>query len=334
MPVPKARPVRALQVASQPAAVPIVLTGRIEAEDEVALAFRLGGRLLERKVASGDRVEAGQTIARLEPQNELNALRTAEANLIAAQGQLEEARSEYGRQRHLEERGWAVRAVYERARQAYQTAQARVDAAYAQLKFARDQVAFTELVADAEGVVVAVAAEPGEVVAAGRTIVRLAREGGRDAVFDVSALVLRTAPAEPRIVVELADDPTIRAKGRVREVSPEADPVTRTFRVKVGLSEPPPSMLLGSTVVGRMEVEAEEAILIPASALVRRDGRPAVWVVDPASSTVALRPIEVARFDTTSIAVADGLVPGDTVVTAGVQLLHPGQKVRLLGGAS
>ena len=162
-PVPQVRPVRAIKVAQRALAEPVVLTGRIEAEDEVALAFRIGGRLMERPVAMGQRVEPGQLVARLEPQNELNALRTAEANLAAAQGQLDEARSEYGRQRHLEERGWAARAVYERALQALQTAQARVDAAEAQLKLARDQVSFTELKADAPGVVIAVAAEPGVV---------------------------------------------------------------------------------------------------------------------------------------------------------------------------
>lgn len=331
-PVPQVRPVRVVKVAPRPVAEPVVLTGRIEAEDEVALAFRIGGRLLERPANTGRRVEAGELVARLEPQNELNALRTAEANLAAAQGQLDEARSEYARQRHLEERGWAARAVYERALQALQTAQARVDAAEAQLKLARDQVSFTELRADAAGVVIAVLAEPGEVVAAGQPVLRLARAGGRDAVFDVPAAVLRAAPPDPVIAVHLADDPTIRATGRVREVSPEADPVTRTFRVKIGLSDPPPGMLLGATVVGRMETAPEEVIEIPATALVRRDGRPAVWVVDPASSVVALRPIEVARFDSASIAVARGLDPGETVVTAGVQALHPGQKVRLAGG--
>ncbi len=333
-PVPVVRPVRAIELATRDSSVPIVLTGRIEAEDEVALAFRIGGRLVERPVAMGQTVEPGQLIARLEPQNELNALRTAEANLIAAQGQLDEARAEYGRQRHLEERGWAARAVYERARQAYQTAQARVDAALAQLKLARDQVSFTELTADARGVVIAVAAEPGEVVSPGRTIVRLARAGGRDAVFDVPASVLRAAPADPRITVHLADDPTIRAAGRVREVSPEADPVTRTFRVKVGLDEPPPGMLLGAVVIGRLEGSPEPVLEVPASALVRRDGRPAVWVVDPEAKTVALRPIEVARFDSAAVTVAEGLEPGELVVTAGVQALHPGQKVRLLGDAS
>lgn len=330
-PVPQVRPVRAIEVQPRQVAEPVVLTGRIAAADEVAAGFRIGGRLLERPVTTGRPIAPGQLIARLEPQNELNALRTAEANLAAAQGQLDEARAEYARQRHLEERGWAARAVYERARQAYQTAQARVDAARAQLDQARDQLAFTELHADAPGVVVAVLAEPGEVVAAGQPIVRIAREGGRDAVFDVPGAIIRRAPAVPKITVELADDRSVRREGRVREVAPEADPVTRTFEVKIGLIDPPPAMRLGATVIGRMETEASEVLEIPASALFRHDGRPAVWVVDRQSWSVALRPVEVARFDTASVVLASGLDEGELVVTAGVQALHPGQKVRLAG---
>ena len=330
-PVPQVRPVRAIVVEPREVAEPVVLTGRIAAADEVALGFRIGGRLLERPVAMGHQVEPGQLVARLEPQNELNALRTAEANLAAAQGQLDEARAEFARQRHLKERGWAARAVYERARQAYQTAQARVDAARAQLELARDQLAFTELHADAPGVVVAVLAEPGEVVAAGRPVVRLARAGGRDAVFDVPAGIIRRAPPEPVITVELADDRAIRTEGRVREVSPEADPITRTFEVKIGLIDPPPAMRLGATVIGRMETQASEVLEIPVAALFRHDGRPAVWVLDRQSWSVALRPVEVARFDTVTVVLASGVEKGELVVTAGVQALHPGQKVRLVG---
>jgi RND family efflux transporter MFP subunit len=331
---PEIRPVRTVTVAKQPAGVPVVLTGRIEAEDEAALAFRISGRMIERLVNLGDRVRPDQVVARLEPQNEMNALRAAEANLAAAEGQLVEARAEFQRQQTLNERGFAARAVYDRARQARQTAQSAVDAARALLKNARDQVSFTELQADAEGVVTAVGAEPGEVVQAGQMVVRLARQGGRDAVFDVPAQVIRTAPSDPVITVSLTEDPTVTATGRVREVAPQADPVTRTFAVKIGLSEPPPEMRLGATVTGRMEVDEGEIIEIPATALTQHDRQPAVWVVDPESSTVAMRTIEVLRFGPGTVAVSEGVAPGEIVVTAGVQALHPGQKVRLLEARS
>jgi RND family efflux transporter MFP subunit len=331
---PEIRPVRTITIEKRAAGVPVVLTGRIEAQDEAALAFRIAGRMIERTVNLGDRIEPGQLVARLEPQNEMNALRAAEANLRAAEGQLVEARAEYQRQQTLNERGFAARAVYERARQARQTAQSAVDSARALLKNAQDQVSFTELKADAEGVVTAVGAEPGEVVQAGQMVVRLARQGGRDAVFDVPAQVIRSAPSDPEITVTLTEDAAVKASGRVREVAPQADPMTRTFLVKVGLSEPPAEMRLGATVTGRMEIDEGEIIEIPATALTQHERQPAVWIVDPATSTVAMRPVEVVRFAPGSVVVSEGVEPGEIVVTAGVQALHPGQKVRLLEARS
>jgi RND family efflux transporter MFP subunit len=136
------------------------------------------------------------------------------------------------------------------------------------------------------------------------------------------------------VAVALTSDPSVRATGRVREVAPQADPVTRTFRVRVGLDNPPEAMRLGSTVAGSISLEGAAGISIPASALTRAQGQPAVWIVDPAASTVSLHPIDVERYDLARVIVAQGLEPGDVVVTAGVQALRPGEKVRLLGAAS
>jgi membrane fusion protein, multidrug efflux system len=146
---PEARPVRTVTVERREAGVPITLTGRIEAEDEVTLAFRIAGRVLENDRKLGDRVQPGQVVARLESQNERNALRTAQANLAAAQGQLTQARNHFERQDTLLEQGWTTRANHEQAKQAQQTAQSQVEAAEAQLKIAHDLVSFTELKADA-----------------------------------------------------------------------------------------------------------------------------------------------------------------------------------------
>jgi RND family efflux transporter MFP subunit len=198
------------------------------------------------------------------------------------------------------------------------------------LKAAKDRVSYTELRVDAGGTVVATGAEPGEVVQAGQMIIRVARKDGRDAVFDVPAQLLRSAPSDPVITVSLTDDPAVTATGRVREVSPQADPVTRTFEVKVGLTDPPAAMRLGSTVVGRMKLDTAPVIEIPATALTEADRRPAVWVVDPKDMTVSLRNVEVARNDPATVAIAEGLDSGEIVVTAGTQALHPGQKTRLL----
>ncbi len=328
---PEARPVRTVTVTKQQAGTPVVLTGRIEAQDQAALGFRISGRMIERAVNVGDRVVAGQLIGRLEPQNEQNALRSAKANLVAAQAQLTQARNHFERQETLFGQGWTTAALFDQAKKAATTAQSQVDSAEAQLKTAHDLVGFTELKADAPGVVTGVGAEPGEVVQAGQMIVRLARQDGRDAVFDVPAQVLRSAPADPVIDVHLTDNPSARTTGRVREVAPQADPVTRTFAVRVGLDNPPETMRLGATATGIMQMDAVPVIEIPATALTKANQRPAVWIVDPASMTASIRNVDVARFDPATVAVSQGLDVGEIVVTAGVQALHPGQKVRLLG---
>lgn len=329
-----ARPVRVIAVERQPAGETVSLTGQVEAETEVNLAFRVGGRMIARSVNVGDRVKAGQVLARLEPDPAENALRAARAELASAQSLSTKTGNDFNRQDQLLRGGWTTRVRYDQARHAMQAAQAQVDAARAQLASAEDNLSYTELVADASGHVTAVSAEPGEVVAAGRTIVQLAREGGRDAVFDVPARIIHGAPYNPVITVVLASDPGVRASGRVREVAPQADPVTRTFRVRVGLDDPPAAMRLGSTVTGSMTQEGAAAIAIPASALTRAENRPAVWIVDPKAETVSLHPIDIATYDLAQVIVAQGLEPGDVVVTAGVQALRPGEKVRLLGAAS
>ena len=325
------RPVRTVTVDKRDAGEPIVLTGRIEAEDEVSLAFRISGRLLENHGKLGDRVETGQVMARLDPQNEMNNLRTAQANLAAAQGQLTQARNHFDRQDTLLRDGWTTRANHDQAKQALQTAQAQVDAAEAQLRTAHDLVDFTELKADAPGVLTEIGPLAGEVVQAGQMIVRLARQDGRDAVFDAPAQVLTAVPSNPEVMVSLTSDSAVTAKGRVREVAPQANPQTRTFEVKVGLTNPPEAMRLGATVTGRVETDSIPIIRIPASALTKINQQPAVWIVDPASKTVSIRNIDVLRYGQADVVVSRGLDTGEIIVTAGVQALHPGQKVRLLG---
>jgi RND family efflux transporter MFP subunit len=331
-PVP--RPVRTMTVEKSEAGTPVVLNGHIEALDEAALGFRISGRMIERNVRVGDRVEPGQVLARLEALNEMNALRAAKAEFVAAQAKLTQVSNHFERQQTLLAQGWTTRANFDQAERELRTAEAQVDAAEAHLKSAHDQVDFTELTADAEGVVTAVGAEPGEVVQAGQMIVSIARKEGRDAVFDVPAQVLRAAPSNPVIDVQLANDPSVKAVGHVRQVAPQADPVTRTFEVKVGLSHPPQAMLLGAAVTGTMQMEAVPLIEIPATALTKFDGHPAVWVVDPQTLTVSARNVEILRFDPATVTVSEGLDEGDVVVIAGVQALHPGQKVRLLGSES
>lgn len=328
------RPVRVVVVEETQRGEAVSLAGTVESRVQVDLGFRIGGRVIERLVDVGDVVEAGQLLARLDASDEENALRAAEASRAAAAGTLAEARINFDRQRQLFERQIAARAALERAEQVLTSAQGAYDAAEAQVAIARRRLADTALYADAPGVVVARAAEPGEVVGAGRMIVQLARDEGMDAVFDVPAAVIGAAPPDPEITVSLSLDPSVTAPGRVREIAPRADAVTGTFRVRVGLHDVPEQMRLGSTVVGRAVFGARTGISLPASALTSAEGEPAVWVVDPEAGTVSLRRIGVASFEPAAVSVSDGLEVGDVVVTAGVQALRPGQQVRLLGGGS
>jgi RND family efflux transporter MFP subunit len=327
------RPVRVSTVASRGEPTIVSLTGTIQAETEVNLGFRIDGRMVERLVNVGDRVTAGQVVARLDRTTEENSVRGARAALVAAQAQLVEAQANYGRARELLRSGFGTRQRYDQAAQQLQTARSAVESAEAQANIAENRLGYTELVADAPGTVTARGAEPGEVVAPGRMILRLAREDGLDAVFDVPPVVRNLAPPDVVIDVALTLDPSVRTTGRVREVSPSADPVTGTFRVRIGLSNPPPALRLGSTVTGRMEVAGGAGYAIPASALTRQGSTAAVWVVDPASRTVALRPVELVRHDPARAIVASGLAGGEVIVTAGVQALRPGQQVRLLDRA-
>ena len=162
-------------------------------------------------------------------------------------------------------------------------------------------------------------------------IVQLARQGGRDAVFDVPEQLIRTGPRDPVVQIALTNDPTVTATGRVREVAPQADPATRTFQVKVGIIDPPHGDATGLHRHRQHQAVRAPGVEVPPSALTEANGRPAVWVVDPKSQTVSLRNVDVSRYDPADVVVSQGLETGEIVVTAGVQTLHPGQKVRLLG---
>lgn len=328
---PPPRPVRTATVEKREASTPLTFTGGIEAEDEVSVAFRISGRLLANDTKIGDRVEAGQLLARLESQNELNALRQAQSALAAAQGQLTQARNHYERQETLLAQGWTTRANFEVATQAQQTAQSQVEAAEAQLSAAHDLVSFTELRADAPGTITATGPSAGEVVQAGQMIAKIARQDGRDAVFDVPAQLVRSASTGLQVTVSLTNDPKVTAQGRIRQIAAQADPVTRTFEVKVGLTDPPAVMQLGATVNGRVETSSGPVIDIPATALTRMNRQPAVWIVDPSTNMVTARNVDVLRFDQAQVIISQGLDAGEIIVTAGVQALHPGQKVRVLG---
>ncbi len=301
----------------------------------MSLAFRIGGRILKRFANVGDRVEPDKVLATLDPVDELNALRSATAALSAAEGQLVEASNNFDRQAHLMERGFTTRVNYDQARQGRQTAQARVDDARAQLDQAQDRVSFTELKSTVTGAITARNAEAGEVVQPGQAIFQVAREDGRDAVFDVPAQVLRAAPPDATIDVDSHRRPVRdregprahgRSAGRPRHPHlPGEDEPDRPPRGDAAWRDGD-----GASRARRRPGHLDSGERADPS----RTAEPAVWIVDPATETVSLHNVEVQRFDPGTVVVSGGLAGGDVVVTAGVQALHPGQKVRLLGAAS
>ena len=330
-PSPDARPVRTIVATRNTGGEPVSLTGHIRARTEESLAFRIDGRMIARPVDVGQVVKPGDVVAELDPQPQQDALRAAQAKNAAAQATLHEATNNLERKGTLVGKGWTTRVEFDAAEKTFLSAKAEVDATAAQLHAAEDQLGYTKLLADAAGAVIATGAEAGEVVRAGQMIVTVAHDDGADAVFDVPASLMRKVSPDALINISLTDDPAVHTVGRVRETAPQADPVTRSYRVKVGLTEWPEAMRLGATVTGETRMLAQGGIELPATALTSVDNQPAVWVVDPATHLVSLRPVELHRQDSSSIVVTRGLEGGDLVVTAGVHALRPGQKVRLLG---
>ncbi len=205
--------------------------------------------------------------------------------------------------------------------------------AQAALSTAREQLSYTTLKAGQDGIVVSQSVEVGQVVQTGQAVFVLARDGQRDAVFNVPESVLTSPPASRTVDITLQSEPQVRATGEVREISPILDPATDTVTVKVGIAETPPRMTLGAAVVGRGRWEQDEVLILPWSALFAAEGRPAVWVLDQ-NDAVSLQPVTVRNYETGRIYIGAGLEPGQRVVARGGQLLLPGQKVHPVEGAS
>lgn len=311
------------------------LTGEIQARHESSLGFRVAGKVVERRVDVGAAVKGGDLLARLDNQDQTNAVQSAESDVTAAQAFVEQSRTQEERQRKLLADGFTTRVQYDNAQKRYSQAQAELGSAEAKLRAAQDTLSYTELRADRDGVITAKAAEPGQVVAAGQMVLRLADPKEREAVFQVPGASLRSENRTglPPVEVRLVGDPKIVAEGTIREVSPNVDPVTRTYTVKVALPDAPAAFLLGSSVAGRAKLPARPVVNLPSSALFQTaKGDPAVWVVARPADTVSLRPIDVLQYDTGTVTVSSGLEAGDMVVIGGVQKLRPGQKVSIRQG--
>jgi membrane fusion protein, multidrug efflux system len=326
---PNIRPVRTVTVEPKEAGDTLSLTGEIQPRYQADIGFRVDGKILERPVDVGTQVKKGDLLARLDPQQFRQDLEVAKAEVAKAEAEVTRAQAQEYRQRELLKNGHTTRVHYDLALKTFKTAQAELDSSRARQVQASENLGYTDLKADADGVISAIGAEPGQVVSAGQMVVRLAQPGEREAVFNVAEAGFRNPPSNPTVAVELVSNPDIKASGKVRYVSPQADPTTRTFTVRVSLPDAPPQMRLGANVVGSVTMKEGMAVTIPGSALFQKDGQPAVWLVTK-DGTVQLKPITVERYQGDAIVVGNGLTQGDVVVTGGVQKLLPGQKVRLM----
>ena len=328
------RTVRVLTVGAMEASRRAEYAGEVRARHETRLAFRVGGKIVERLVEVGSTVRAGQRIARLDAADLSLAVASADAQVAAIETERELAAAELERYADLRAKNYISQAEYDRRASAAATAESRLEAARAQRRQVANQVRYATLVVDTAGVITGLEAEVGQVVAAGQTVARLARPGEKEVVFSV--------PEGQRALLEGATDIEIRLnarpqsvwKARLRELSPAADPATRTYAARAMIVEPGSEVELGMSATASVLLgPSVQRIEIPISALHSRGEAPQVFVVEGAAgeaATVQLRTIRTAGVTGERVVVAAGLEPGDRVVSAGAQLLRPGQKVRVL----
>jgi RND family efflux transporter MFP subunit len=330
---PETRPVRTVTVDPKPIEDDRQAVGEVRPRYESDLGFRVSGKVIARLVDVGVSLKKGAVLARLDDQEYRNKLKSAEADIVAAEAVLAEAQATEGRLRQLVASGTTPRANYDTAVKNLRSAEAKLDSSRAALDLAKDQLSYTDLIADFDGIITATGAEAGQVVNTGQMVVRLARPTDKDGVFNIaeSAFQTRPAPADKpiEVIVSLLANPGISADGEVREISPVADPATRTFQVKVTLKSPPDQMRFGASIVGRLKASTAPVVVLPAVALFDKAGKPAVWVVDTAAGSVHLKEVAVSRYETDRVILSGGLAKGEIVVTAGVNRLREGQKVRL-----
>ena len=334
---PAAEPVRAvrtLTVANGAAGGTREYAAEIRARTESKLGFRVGGKITRRTANVGDTVKAGQVLAQLDPQDLKLAQESARAALAAAQTNLELANADYKRYKDLRDQGFISSAELERRDTALKSAQAQFDQARAQAGVQGNQAAYAALVADSNGVITGVDAEPGMVVAAGTSVVRLAQDGPRDVVFSVPedhVSDLRALARKPGALKVRLWGSTDAVSASIREVAAAADAATRTFQIKADIGELPAR--LGQTATVLIELPQQSNVVrLPLSAVTELQGRTSVWLVDKNAQgvlSVKAQPIQVAGADGNTVVVAAGLAPGQVVVTAGVHVLSPGQQVKM-----
>ncbi len=323
------RPVLLTQVSLGGAIDDAVFAGEVKPRREADLGFRIGGKLVARYVDVGERVKKGQALARLDPADVALQAEAAKSAMTAAETEYRFAKAEYERYENLHQQKFISASALDQKRNALDTNRAKYEQQQAQLSVYRNQASYAALVAESDGVIVAVTAEAGQVVTAGQPVLKLAREDEREVAIAVPENRVGELKRAQQLGVVLWADPQKLHPARVREIAPSVDPATRTFAVRVALIDNDPALQWGMTanVVLRGAGPANAALL-PPSSIYHRDGQAAVWIYDPQTQKVELRPVKLGQYREDGVVVTSGLAQGEWVVSAGVHKLIPGQTVR------
>ncbi len=324
------RSVKVIQVGASTLGSPAEYAGEVKARIETRLGFRVGGKLVARHVELGQRVKAGQLLAEIDAQDYRLTVDAARAQINAAITNRDLAAADFKRYKELRDKEFISSAELERRETSLKAAQSQVDQAQAQLSAQTNQVAYSKLVADKAGVVTGIDAEAGQVVSAGMPVLRLAQDGPRDVLFAVPEDKVAGLQRGQGVQVKFWGSEEMH-KASVYEIAASADPITRTFGVRVALNAAVTAPL-GSTVTVSIETNPSlslQKIKLPTSALRQEGGKTMVWVLDMATMTVKSQEIQVTTADGNEAVVNSGLQAGQQVVVAGVHVLSPGQKVTL-----
>jgi len=328
-PAEDVRPVRVITLAADTAGERLEFSGDVRPRYESQLGFRVGGKIVERKVDVGATVKRGDVLMRLDPQDLRLAESQARATLRAAETERDLARADHKRHVDLRAQNFVSQAVLDAKQSALKAAQANVDAARAGLRGQSNQSNYTNLAADADGVVTAIEAEVGQVVQPGSPVVRVARTVEKEVVIGIPEDKVGQLRAAGDVTVRLWANEAVAIPGKIREVSPMADPATRTYTVKVAIPENA-EVRLGMTATVELATGGNGAagLRLPLTALVQHKGASSVWIVE--NGAVKLVPVQVVGQVRNDVLVTGQVAAGQNVVTAGVNLLKNGQKVRIL----
>lgn len=324
------RPVRTVQVKLQESDFNAEFAGEVKPRIESKLGFRVPGKIIERKVDVGTIVQRGQVLMRLDPQDLLLGQAQAKAGLAAAESNRDLAKAELKRYQELRDKNFVSQAILDAKASAFRAAQSSYEQAAAGFANQTNQANYTNLVADVDGVVTAIDAEIGQVVAAGTPVVKVAKAGEMEVVVGIPEDKINRIRQMQDVKIRLWAKPTETMQGKLRELSPVADPVTRTYTAKVTIADGMKDVSLGMTAdVSFRSTHAQAMIRLPLTALFQEKNSSSVWVVE--NGAVRLIPVQLASTTGEDVLVASGLNQGQQVVTAGVNLLKQGQKVKILG---